>query len=185
MRLFGWTLWRKETLYRRSGFRVVEESSSRIVLGTRNYGLLAGGSAFIAMGLGMSWVGVEQAWGKPGTLAAILVFAAIFWLFGLVIIWVSRTQRDTIVVDRDAGKVRSQRALKRRRAGGSDMFKIEERSLDDLRSVGIRYGTGSGWLRFRFRSGDDIDIDYATDVEHLKSLGERLAAVARVELEEM
>jgi hypothetical protein len=183
MRLFHSTLWQKTTLIRRTAFRVVEQTPTRIVLRTRNYGILAGGSVFVAAGLGIMWIGFARARHETGTLVATLAFGGLFALVGLVFVWVSRTQRDTITVDRERGTIRAERALKRRRASDPP-FRVDVRSLAELRAVEIRSGSGLASLRFRFRKSPDLDVDYATDTKQLRALGEPLAATAGVELEE-
>lgn len=178
-----WTLWRKTTYYRKSGFRVTEETESRIVIRTRKYGLLLGGLFFVGMGIGVAWFGFSEASDEMGLLAATLLFATLCVLFGFAAAWASRTQRDTIVVDRDLGTIRSERAKTRRRPHEAP-FRIDERPLADLESVELRIGGGSGWLSFKFRARGDLDIDNATYIDHLRALGAKLATVAGVELRE-
>ena len=178
-----WVLWQKTTYYRQSDFRIEEQSESRIVLRARKYGLLAVGVFFVLQGLAVAWLGIVKAAHDTAALLMILAFAALCSLFGVAAIWASRTQKDTIVVDRNLGTVRSERAKTRRKAGDPP-FAIQERLLEKLECVRFRVMGGSAWLSFHFRDHGDIDIDSATKVEHLKGLGQALAAVAGVELRE-
>ena len=86
-------------------------------------------------------------------------------------------------VDRGLGTIRSERA-KRRRKPREDPFRIEDRPLEDLDCLGFRLAGGSAWLSFKFRNHRDVDLDNATDIEHLKALGAKLAAVPGAELRE-
>jgi len=181
VRLFERVLWQKTTHYRKSDFRVVEQSESRIVLRTSNYGLLLGGIFFLSMGIGTAWLGFSEVADETPALVMCLVFAGLCAALGAALAWAARAQRDSIVVDRSLGTVRSARAKKRKRAG-EDLFTIKERPLSDLADVELWVGSGSASLSLKFRSFDPIAVDHATDIEHLRTLGLHLAAVAGVEL---
>jgi hypothetical protein len=103
--------------------------------------------------------------------------------FAFAVAWASRTQGDTIVVDRDRGTVRSERAKKRKKPREAP-FVVRERPLAELDHLGFRIAYGAAWLSLRFTGGSDIAVDDATEIEHLRTLGNRLARVAGVELRE-
>jgi hypothetical protein len=179
--LLNWILWQRTSYFRRSDFRVVEENENRIVLRTRNYGILFGGVVFVVVGFGITWLGFAKSSDDVPQLIVILGFSLLVTVFGALSVRVSRTQRDTIIVDRAKGFVRSERARKRKKRGGK-LFETKERHLAELEALELRHVSGSANLDFLFRDRTRLKVDFATDVEHLRNLGEGLAQVAGVEL---
>lgn len=166
--------WHKS--WRRTDFRVADDSETRLVVQTRRYGLLALGALFASIGAGLAVLAFNVTNELPVT-GAILIFGLLMMLFGFGTGWASFTQRDTITIDRKLGTIEYRRARTNKRHGQS-LFRTEQAQIDELRCVELKLLGNWAWLSFKLEGGSEIEIDHASNVRQLETLGHRLAAAA-------